>query len=399
MPATAWTVQIKPEIDAAYGTNTWPGVTYQPSNIQLIKRSQLQDTSTLAFTIPLSDPNLTRDQFGPWRSDVRLIGPDGNNAFQGIITKTQLSGQSQVLHVSAEDYSCYLKRRMYPFGYAHTSYTGTPFTPQSYGPPGNDKTSAAAIEALIGQMNFDTVAVVGSTLAAERTYSVTRHGSFVVNPDYTITPGDTTSIFDHISQIGQQDGSVGFDYHIDENKAIHVYSGYYQVAPSIYTTIMGTDIIDLQWANNGPANTYEIGFGYGHGLSGISADPATEQRFGYMVAASDYGDSYTTQGMIDNRAAARGRLNRYPQHDATLTMYLDNITPLAPSTAVFLHEYAGALLTLDASCFTAFTPFHTILAANVNYRATEIQMTISNEGDTVVQLTLEQAYITDATIG
>jgi hypothetical protein len=394
----AWTVQIKPEIDATYGYNDWAhAATFSPVNINYNIRSNLADTSTVAFTIALSDNSLSTDLFGPWRSDFRLYN-SGDLVLAGIVTKTQLQMTTQQLQVAGEDYSCYLRKRIYPYIYNDGSDfggAGLVFDPTDYTPDG---TSAACIEAIVAKMNAETVTAVGATRAAERTFSVTRHGTFLALLGYTISPADDATIFDHIQQIGQQDGQIGYDWHIDETKAIHLYAGYYQTPPSLYANIMGTDIIDFEWANNGPLGTREIGFGYGRDVWHTFNNASCQNRFGLLVNSRDFGNNIYLQDPVNGRTNSYGQIDGFPQHDCTVTVRADHVVPLVGGAPGFYREKAGCVITLDQTAFNAFRPFHTIPSASVDYRATELQFNVSNSGENTCTMVMEQIYITNPAI-
>src|ERR1700704_4091978 len=85
MGRVMFTVDIKPEFNASYGPTTWT-YTYKPSNINYIMRHGADGPSTIGFDIPMDDPFLTRNQFGPWRSEFRFK-KDDQIIMQGLITK------------------------------------------------------------------------------------------------------------------------------------------------------------------------------------------------------------------------------------------------------------------------------------------------------------------------
>ena len=93
---------------------------------------------------------------------------------------------------------------------------------------------------------------------------------------------------------------------------------------------------------------------------------------------------FKSQDMCDALVSSYGKLNRSPQHDFTCTISADVIPAL-------LFEHAGVVLNFTTD---HFMPFHNI--NGIDYRATSMNFQLSNEGDNLIDLTLQQAYLDGA---
>jgi hypothetical protein len=368
-----WSVIIKAEI-----TDDWSaGVEYLPSNIKYSVKHGSDDPCAIGFDISMSDPLLTADQFGPWRSEWQLLEDETTVINQGIITKTQPVANDRV-QVSGEDYLTYLKKRIYPFDYTTFSdaAAGTPFV-VGIG-------DARGTNGYVDQIIYDLISDV-EALSNTLGITVASSGTFEQLVSYTILPGDTTTIFDHLSTLAQQDGQLGFEYYVDINKILWIYADRYDPGPSRYLNLLDADIVSMDWANNGVIASVEIGFGVYHEMSSQYVSSATMTRYRRLEDIQEFGDSYIQQAPIDALTAAWGKLNAFPQHEVTITVYPERI--IGPSD--FILEHAGVVLNLDVDFFE---PFHNI--GGFMYRANQMDFTLSNEGDDIVEIELEQAYET-----
>lgn len=368
-------VDVKAEV-----TDGWAdAVTYQPSNITYLVQDMTAGPCTIAFDILMSDPLLTQDQFGPKRSEWRFR-QEGTTISQGIITKVAPIPNDKV-QVGGSDYLWYLDQRIFPADYTtlEDALGGSVWDGGPIYISGPGETTDAIIEDIIGVINtYDTDTVV---------ITVVSGGGFgsPIAP-FVIVPGDTTSILQQISNLAQQDADIGFEgfINVDGSGVItfYIFATRYQIPPSVYPTITNDMIVGTPtWANNGPASTVEIGWGIGHAISSQSIYGPSKSRFRRLEHSIDYGDEFKSQDMCDALVASWGALNRSPQHDFEVTIYADKIGAL-------ILEHSGVVLNFTTDLFM---PFHNI--NGVDYRATQMNFQLSNEGDNLVDLTLEQAYL------
>lgn len=365
-------VDIRAEV-----TDDWSAaVTYQPSNIVYLVQDMTAGPCTIAFDIPMSDPNLSQDQFGPKRSEWRFR-LEGTTINQGIITKTAPIPNDKV-QVGGSDYLWYLDQRIFPADYTTfpTALSGFIYISA----PG--ETTDAIISELIDlTVSYDVDTVYFSTISG---------GGFgTPTAPFVIVPGDTTSMLSQIANLAQQDANIGFEGFINVDGSgvinLYIFATRYQVPPSIYPTITNDQIVGTPtWANNGPTSTVEIGWGIGHAISSQSIYGPSKSRFRRLEHSFDYGDEFKSQAMCDALVASWGALNRSPQHDFEATIYADSIDGL-------ILEHSGVVLNFTTDLFM---PFHDI--PGVDYRATQMNFQLSNEGDNLVDLTLQQAYLDGA---
>lgn len=374
----AYFVDVKAEV-----TDSWAdAVTYQPSNIVYLVQDMTAGPCTIAFDISMADPLLTQDQFGPKRSEWRFR-LEGTTIDQGIITKTAPIPNDRV-QVGGSDYLWYLSQRIGPIDY--TTFPGALAAANGViyiSNAGVDATDTI-IEAIISLVNTYDSGI--DTL----TFAVQSGGGFGVPfTPFVILVGDTTTIMDFINNLAQQDASMGFEGFVNVDGAgvisLYLFSTRYQVPPSLYPTITNDQIVGVPtWANNGPASTVEVGWGIGHAISGQSIYVPSKNRFRRLDHVLDYGDEFKDQQVVDALVGAWGAFNRSPQHDFECTIYADSIPAL-------ILEHSGVVLNFTTNMFM---PFHDI--PGVDYRATSMNFQISNEGDNLVDLTLEQAYLDGA---
>lgn len=370
-------VDVKAEVADAWSA----AITYIPSNITYMVQDMSAGPCTVGFDISMADPLLTADQFGPKRSEWRLRY-GGTTINQGIITKVEPIPNDRV-QVAGADYLWYLTQRVFPADYQTltTALTDSVWLggPLYYSAPGQSTDSI--IQDILDLVNtFDPTDTIDFGLIQ----SSGGFGSPLV--PFTIIPGDTTSILDQINTLCQQDGSMGLEGYVSVDGAgvikLYVYANRYQIPPSVYPTITKDQIIGVPvWANNGPLSTVEIGWGIGHAISAQSIYAPSKTRFRRLEHSVDYGDEFRSQDMCDALVGAWGALNRSPQHDFACAIYLDTIPAL-------IFEHAGVVLNFTTD---HFMPFHNI--NGVDYRATELNFTLSNEGDNICELTLAQAYL------
>lgn len=365
-------VDVKAEV-----ADSWAdAVTYQPSNIVYLVQDMTAGPCTIAFDIAMSDPLLTQDQFGPKRSEWRFR-LEGTTISQGIITKT-LPIPNDRVQVGGSDYLWYLDQRIYPADYSTfpTALAGTIYI------SGVGEATDDIIKDLIDltiAYDTDTINLV-----------VASGGGFgsPVAP-FVIVPGDTSTILSQISNLAQQDDDIGFEGFINIDGAgvitLYIFATRYQVPPSLYPTITNDQIVGTPtWSNNGPTSTVEVGWGIGHVISSQSIYAPSKARFRRLEHSIDYGDQFKSQAMCDALVSSWGALNRSPQHDFECTIYADSIGAL-------ILEHSGVVLNFTTDLFM---PFHNI--NGVDYRATQMNFQLSNEGDNLVDLTLEQAYLDGA---
>lgn len=393
-----WHVQIRPEWNPNYPSGGSPlefddwssAIYYVPINLNYTIKQGSDDACAIAFDIAASDPNLTANQFGPTRSEFKLLR-NGDLVMQGLITKVSPLVNDRV-QVAGEDYLSYLGQRIFPYDY--TTYQiacsggppSQPFFVPAFGTPSN-----TIIQNMIDAIN--------ATLNTRVVYGVSSVGTFEGLTSYPILPGDTTFIKDHISDISQQDTQIGFEYYVDNSALLWLYANRYNVPPSNYVTITPQMCVgEPQWDNNGPASTVEIGFGLGNAIAGQSVYAPSLARFGRVDNIQLYGDSARDQDRVNSLVGAWGRFDRSPQHDFTVTVYADLVIPdnaEGPAFAgAFYKEHAGVVLGFAGNWFT---PFHQIGDADgpYYYRGTTLNFNLSNEGDLLCEITCQQCYIED----
>lgn len=375
-----------------------PFQTFRPENLHFIWRES--DVSDIDYEISRSAVDTfgfriwSPDFIAPWRTGWRLrIGNrillEGVHYEPGI--QLTLGGESMA--VSGKDYTVYYNHRHFPFdgrdGHRNDFVIGTPAGGLAYEVADTD--IADIIEAINDKIQ-------------SRDYSLpisfTPSGPVGIAIDYTLALGDT-SMFLSLLQ-GWAGIYPGFEFEVTKDRELKLYSPKIYGDPDaliadpdsfvVYTfsdDIAGSlDPIDsLTFGNNGPKYTHVLGQGAGlvNQVAYALDYVAGMEQFWRIDGVEDYGN-VTSQGEVNKRTISDLSFGLNPVHEISLVIRPDAIPNFwrdwKPGKAIYLK--------IDLDAHQLDSP-HEIV---------EMDVTPSNEGNTLVTLGLNQIYsVPDGFVG
>src|SRR5215831_13112505 len=239
---------------------------YRPPNPTFELR--LNDVNTFNYDISLAEPTLQWGNIGPKRTGFEFWIGDFKLG-SGIHSRLSTKIDEEVAHVEGKSWEWYLQNRHYPFDGrdGHVSdYLGGNATDKQGFEYINLADPATIINDLINKINAMPHAI-------QIYYSPESTG---IQTGIQVSLGDTTSIFDFIQTMSeQQDG--GFDWAIDTERRLFLY------APHIYLEGADTDptqcgyvfdhfqhpqeLFESEFDNAGPLGTHILASGAGTGAT------------------------------------------------------------------------------------------------------------------------------------
>lgn len=254
-----------------------------------MRRSQ---PGEVTYEIPLSEPFLTspsgglEPEFGPYRTHWYLYRADTTGPFKllnaGMITSVNLNKDRDTILIAGKDWLHYLQRRIYPFNpntYAAGDWINWPVGwPHAAGTfteiEDNPVDVVTIVQEMLARMQAvvlpDIPGVTGDTEPRGQmgiTFNVPTSG---LTTKYRILPGDSTTIFDHITKLSEQ--VDGFDFEITPlGREFKMYFPYRDTGFPVYTFFVATGndqtdetfgaLIGADWTNDGPDGTFLWGMG------------------------------------------------------------------------------------------------------------------------------------------
>lgn len=307
----------------------------------------LSDMGEANWVVPLSHPNLVRDQFAPKLTDYRLgITSDLVNWYTiqgGICGPVGLKTGIQSVAVVGYDYLYYLNQP-YPFDYAsaYSSLSATDLI--KYWVTTNQQTVIAAL-------------VAASPLSFTTSFSGTGWTEVM---NYMIMYGDTVTLLDHVRAIGEMNQPKGFEFWCDYDRLIRFYAPRRNNASSTpiasFLYVTGSNgLIDIDWTNQGPKATKTVGLSNGlkRGFSEYTPSTAAYREWLELVQLRE---NLYKQTEIDAATDSIGTLDRFPQKTIKITVKPDEVDPL-DETAWF-YNHCGKVIHVDSEDY--FLPYHRI---------------------------------------
>ena len=254
---------------------------------------------------------------------------------------------------------------------------------------------ALIVRDLIASMNKDypvdhsTGAIPSAyTLGAPRiTLSVPLTGQ---TTKYKIYPGDSTTIFDHLTTLSGQT-SKGFEFDIlpislefkmwSPRRTLANEPPFYGFSPS--DNEEGGEITEWDWTNDGPDATYLLGLGTrDHRVGKVWTTIDNRQEFGRLDKVYDYGALTVTDMLLQ---LLKDQNDLHPQKK--LNFQLLNPEFITPNF------YTGGrprnLIGTMVHAFHDFTPLHTVDAF---FRINSIGWQVDHSTNELVDLELEMHY-------
>lgn len=299
--------------------------TWKPLDLEFNKTQNEVGSVTAAFG--RSDPTVTRNFFGPYRNDwflyrdLRLLG-------SGVVTQAAWSDQTEgLIAFAGKSWEHLLEKRIWFFDPTEPDFPTliSNFIYRSgVFPPADQKALLRQLDLIVRDL-LDNVEENGNALDPTYTIVGQAEGQQMT---YEIYPFDTTSIYQHIKTISEQDN--GFDFEVQ-------YVGAFDLRFRIWHPIKETtgivfhldrtNIASLEFTNDGPIGTrnYVIGDGSpGTNWGLIDEYIPSSERFRTLESVTRFGrvkDRDALQKLADSEVAR----TKEPVLTVNLSVYPDAI--------------------------------------------------------------------------
>jgi hypothetical protein len=358
--------------------------------------------------VNVADPNTARPswvpKYGPYRTYFRLRYGDVA-IIAGVITNTSSTKGSDFMTLTGKTWEHFLEKWIYPddarmaWSLANLYVFPNSFTGNEIGLGlGHATPSSLVYEAA----NRDVIYILSDIFSETMNlpYRVifdisTLAGlSGVKSLYFTYNWGDTSTInglFDTLSSI-----YPGFDWWISQDMKI-MWSSPYRFgspdAPYLFDNIAdATPGIDIAFNNNGPVATHVLASGSGLATPQVlrrgMGSPSNESFYSRFDTAVDVGD---VRNIDEMNAKTQHELvvDVQPQHEIPLTMYPAQYSP--DERTYWANYRVGRAIGMTMDFF-----YHKVIEPQqlVSYQAS-----LSNEGEAVVNWTLQQIYKYSTTAG
>lgn len=342
---------------------------------------------TIQYEMALSRPEVSHDFIGPYRTDFELWY--GTNPIMGG-PHTSLNVQYGDDHctIYGKDWFHLLERTQYPFD----PRPSPPFTPSHV----NDFVIGTPSQGLAFEIaNGDVRSGILKPIldkALSRPYAPgiiypTFSAGIGILDNFSLALGDTMTMAGLVDQMAQVD--PGFVYEVLFGKELRIYSPHKYdegvvtnpaLANYVFDGTNNAGIEELDFTNNGPLATHLFGQGPGIGQSNYGA-------------ALGYGPSQAVYRRLSDTVDFSERPNRNSVLKATRKTFSEMLNPN--------HEITFKMDPARVTNFwTLFQPGYALwfnldlIAHQLNSAQEIVQMncSVSNEGDAIVDFGLEQIY-------
>ena len=340
----------------------------------------------------------------------------------GMLTQTNLSKNRDTVLIAGKDWLHYLQRRIYPFDpELYVSDRGWiqwprlwPDTRGVYGPR-----DFVANPTLADYMRKIDVAIIVRELILAMKYEPPQIiedpadyprgsqwpagvGTMLGVPDirqnlketgqetsYKIFPGDSTTIFDHITKLSEQ-VEKGFEFDIlPENLEFKLWSPRKHPSTTpIYTfqptTEEATGMIEgFDWTNEGPDATYLVGLGtHGKKVGAVWTDLDNVDVFGRLDAVHDFGEVSDPDMLLD---MLKDQNDLHPQRKLELEL----LNPEFMTPNFYTGGRPRNLIGGSVHVIAAFQPYRTV---NAVFRVNAINWRVDGSTNEYAALELEMVY-------
>lgn len=305
----------------------------------------------ISFEIPLSEPNLTSVQFGPYRTDWYLYRIGQGSAYSllegGMLTSVNLNGDRDSVLVRGKSFMHYLERRIYPFSPVQYADPNDPnnwrvwpkqwVTPPIVNGQGNPMELRDIVEDLLEAIETSSLVdlpggVTGGTDSKFYLGLVYNNPASGLLTKHKIYPGDQTNIYEHIKKLSEQVNGFEFDV-LPGTKEFKMY---YPVPDSnpvrisrdrgnaVYRFTVSEDetrgaVIEADWTNDGPEGTVLMGIGQlGENKVGQSWwYRRSVQKYRWLDKVYDFGSIQYAERLLQ---MLKDQNDLYPQEKLALTI-------------------------------------------------------------------------------
>lgn len=376
---------------------------------------------------PIPSGGSQASSFAPFRTNYQLWRRSTGSGVcisSGMVTSTNLNFNRDTILVGGKDWLHYLQRRIYPFDpelYVDGGWTQWPRQWPDlrgiYGP--RDFIQNPTVAQLTGGVKIDVAVIVREIIQSmwfdppteivkpptgpmrnvqwpngvDRTTGVPPFKQNLKetgqNTTYKIFPGDTTTIFDHITKLSEQ-VEKGFEFDIDPfslefrmwspRKDMDTYP-MYTIFPGEHE--FSGQVVDFDWTNDGPDGTYLIGLGSGrHKVGRIWTDADNVELFGRLDKTYDFGEVSDPDMLIE---LLKDQNDLHPQRKLALTL----LNPEFLSPNFYTGDRPRSLVGRRIQVQAPFLPYRQI---NAQFRVNAIKWAVDNSTNENVELELEMEY-------
>jgi hypothetical protein len=295
---------------------------YVPENLGFSIRNC--EAGQISYEIPLGEPFLTFEEFGPYRTDYALYrrGGSGNYSLmvEGMVTSVNLNKDRDSILIGGKDWLHYLERRNYPFDpvkYRAGDWVNWPKQWPQVIPPALPQ-DAVAVDArdvvediLDAMMNVTLPKLPGGVPATPFRQNVLPisfnnklTGTKVM---YRIFPGDQTSVFEHIQKLSQLHDGFEFDI-LPGSLEFKMWAPDRLTSQPVWrikgvnnplTSEAGGAVIEADWTNDGPEGTFLVGLGTAeHRTGAVWYYKPSIDKYRWLDKFYDFGELANTGDLI-----------------------------------------------------------------------------------------------------
>lgn len=304
-----------------------PRAIVKPPELKWTIRDSDEGSMSCELPIGMTQYNgtaLRRDSIVPWHTDWFLYrGP--NLRGSGIVTSINLTDERDSVIVNGMDWVGYLKHRVYPFDpKAYVENRDWALWPKKWG-------SGAATGVDVRNIVEDILdAMINANIGAPYNINAAPHTPpFIlanratgIMARYKILPGDTSTIFEHITKLSENSTGFSFDV-LPSNLEFRIYPGESRDAGvPIYRFTKTNRLVELDWTNEGPLATVTIITGAGSSIRCgiIKTDFESVLRYRWTERYGEAGN-IASQAALEEAAEGEQFEDRFPRKRASFAIH------------------------------------------------------------------------------
>lgn len=352
-----------------------------PENLTFTLQKGELGPGSLNYEISFADVAVSFNKLVPYEVDFELHSDD-LILMEGMLTATEIEVGSGFVSLGCRDWLHYLELRQFPFDpqLPNNHLVGTPPRGSAY------EVTSTHINTILAVLLDNTLAMANSMPLA---YTIP---AMTATSDFTISLGDTESIYNKIQTLAQQSPGI-FDFWTSPDRELHfAIPRRYDLnvindrtlASHIFTDAQ-SGISSLKVTNTGPEMNHIFGEGSAEPFAaddtvnvGLAIDDMDLQGIYYRIDGNrSYGDVKTRNRV---NALTRGDFSvaKLPRFDAELTVVVEAIenfwTIIYPGCAIWIDVDTGVNLVDSA------------------WEVVAIEVTVTNENSATANLKLNKIY-------
>lgn len=290
---------------------------------------------------------------GAYRTDFELRRDD-LVVLSGLHNAVAADMDDDVIHVAGAGWLHYLERRTWPFNMgSDQSNTGKVWFDVDIGDIVTDLVTAAIVNGV--GLNYG---MAGQQLG--------------IKTNYRIDPNDSSTLFDKVSELSQQ--QPGFDFVCDNDKNFQMFVPSKGKNVDTYSLELGRNIKSVHYGDNGPIGNYVLGTGAGSSTKlGVGVkDEASEAVYRRLDQVVDFGDNPNVSS-VSRLADHQLAKSTVPDLDLWVTIYPE------PYDLAYTAVDVGDMLKVSADL--------TYVQLDDFYRVTGIEGYLNSQGDEQIVFT------------